>query len=53
MSNLSQKLKSVKLKLKEWNKYVFGNFNDNVMSAMEELDYIQQQGHSSGFNDDL
>lgn len=38
MSVLSQKLKALKLRLKDWNKLVFGNVNERVKSAMVELD---------------
>lgn len=40
---LCQKLKQVKMKLKEWNKEIFGNVNDNVNIAMQKLDSIQQE----------
>lgn len=49
----TQKLKQVKLKLKEWNKEVFGNVNDNVNSAMQKLESIQQDIDIHGGSDSL
>lgn len=40
---LSKKLQALKLKLKVWNKSIFGDVNLNVKSAMQKLDSVQQQ----------
>lgn len=50
---LSQKLKALKMKLKDWNIQVFGNVNHQVQSAMQSLNVIQEQIDQNGFNEDL
>jgi len=48
---LSSKLKSLKAKLKVWNKEVFGNVHSFVKDNEQKLEEIQNQIHISGHND--
>lgn len=48
---LSQKLKNLNNKLKEWNKSVFGHVNANVQAAMPQLEGVQQQIDTDGYSD--
>jgi hypothetical protein len=48
---LSEKLKSLKAKLKTWNKDCFGNVNELVVSAELQLHQIQMQIQQHGHND--
>jgi hypothetical protein len=50
---LSQKLKSLKTKLKTWNKDCFGNVNDMVNVAESKLQQIQLQIQNHGHSDTL
>jgi hypothetical protein len=50
---LSQKLKSLKTKLKTWNKECFGDVNESVVSAELHLHQIQMQIQQIGHNDNL
>jgi ribonuclease HI len=50
---LSQKLKSLKAKLKTWNKECFGNVNDMVASAELKLQQVQMNIQQHGHNDTL
>lgn len=50
---LSNKLKSLKLKLKHWNRTIFGDVNSNVKLAMQQLDVIQKQIDEEGYSDSL
>ncbi|MCH88626.1 endonuclease/exonuclease/phosphatase family protein, partial [Trifolium medium] len=50
---LNQKLKALKMRLKTWNKDVFGNIHTNVQSAESKLHQIQNQIHMNGCTDDL
>lgn len=50
---LSQKLKMLKLKLKEWSKTVFGNVHSNVTNALAKVDKIQNQMTQLGYSDIL
>lgn len=50
---LSQKLKAMKVKLKEWNLSVFGNIQNNVVSAMKKVDEVQSLIDMNGFSDSL
>jgi len=50
---LSQKLKSLKLKLKTWNKQTFGNVHELVKNAETHLQHIQSQIDTSGHSDSL
>ena len=50
---LSQKLKSLKSKLKSWNKEVFGNVHGLVKDAETHLLNIQNQIDTSGHSDNL
>lgn len=53
MSILSSKLKSLKNKLKVWNRDVFGNVNNNVEEAEKKLSNIQSQIQLIGHSDHL
>jgi hypothetical protein len=50
---LSEKLKSLKAKLKTWNKDCFGNVHDLVASAELQLHQIQMQIQQHGHSDTL
>jgi hypothetical protein len=50
---LSQKLKLLKSKLKDWNKNCFGNVHDMVNSADKKLQHIQSQIQLNGHIDAL
>lgn len=50
---LNQKLKKVKRKLIDWNRNVFGNVNDKVINAMNNLSRFQENFDSHAENDDL
>jgi hypothetical protein len=50
---LNEKLKLLKLKLKSWNKTVFGNIHEIVKEAKTKVDSIQVQIDSNGPNDDM
>ena len=50
---LSQKLKNLKLKLKDWNHRVFGNIRELVKKAESKLSDIQTHIDVSGFSEDL
>jgi ribonuclease HI len=50
---LSQKLKSLKAKLKTWNKECFGNVNEMVTAAELHLQQVQMQIQVRGHNDTL
>lgn len=50
---VSQKLKNVKSELKHWNKFVFGDVNLKVHTAMAALDSVQQKISEEGFSDKL
>lgn len=50
---LSQKLKKLKLALKDWNKSVFGDVHARVDNVMAEVDEIQKHINDLGCNDDL
>ncbi|KAK2443571.1 hypothetical protein QL285_014660 [Trifolium repens] len=50
---LNEKLKLLKLKLKSWNKTVFGNIHEIVKEAKSKVDSIQVQIYSNGPNDDM
>lgn len=39
---LSQKLKNLKARLKDWNKSTFGDVHSQVKAALADLDMIQQ-----------
>ncbi|WJX52536.1 hypothetical protein P8452_38639 [Trifolium repens] len=45
---LSEKLKILKVKLKSWNKVVFGNIHENVKQARNNVDSIQALIDSNG-----
>ncbi|WJX46320.1 rhamnogalacturonan endolyase [Trifolium repens] len=53
MFMLSEKLKSLKAKLKTWNKDCFGNVHDLVASAELQLHQIQMQIQQHGHSDTL
>lgn len=53
MEVLSQKLKLLKSKLKEWNKSVFGDVHNMVNSAKDDLDHIQHLISTFGGTDAL
>ncbi|KAK2389841.1 hypothetical protein QL285_063403 [Trifolium repens] len=48
---LSEKLKILKVKLKSWNKVVFGNIHENVKQARNNVDIIQALIDSNGPSD--
>jgi hypothetical protein len=50
---LTQKLKNLKLNLKEWNKHVFGNVHENVKIAEMNLQLIQANIQAIGPTDSL
>lgn len=50
---LSQKLKVLKLKLKNWNKTTFGNIHNLVRNAENILVNIQNEIESNGNNEAL
>lgn len=50
---LSQKLKLLKSKLKEWNKSVFGDVHNMVNLAKDDLDHIQHLISTFGGTDAL
>lgn len=50
---LSQKLKYVKVKLKIWNKQVFGDVHKLVQNSTNHLNNIQCQIQNLGMNDNL
>lgn len=50
---LSQKLKNLKARLKDWNKNIFGDVHSKVNLALAEVDRIQNQINFSGGSDDL
>jgi hypothetical protein len=50
---LSQKLKALKLKLKDWNHNIFGNVHVIVKEAENKLAEIQELLDIQGINDDL
>lgn len=49
---LSEKLKSLKHKLQDWNKNQFGNVQLRVKQAMESVDAVQDQISSFGYSND-
>lgn len=53
MAVLSQKLKLLKIRLKDWNKNVFGDVHQQVKSAMTLVDEIQNQISIQGNTDEL
>jgi len=50
---LSEKLKLLKAALKQWNKDTFGNVNDQVLTAKQNLDNIQDEIDTLGPTDNL
>lgn len=50
---LSQKLKNLKLKLKDWNKQVFGDIHIRVNDSVSAVNEIQKQIDESGHSDML
>lgn len=50
---LTSKLKNLKVRLKRWNKNVFGNVNSSVTEAEQTLQIIQSQIHTHGHTDEL
>ncbi|GAU40165.1 hypothetical protein TSUD_292700 [Trifolium subterraneum] len=50
---LTQKLKSLKEKLKVWNRNVFGNIHHNVKAASAKVDSLQQDIDTFGPTDEL
>jgi hypothetical protein len=53
MQILSNKLKHLKGELKNWNKTIFGNIQNQVACAASKLDDIQLRMSSDGCTDDL
>ncbi|CAK8565078.1 unnamed protein product [Lathyrus sativus] len=50
---MSQKLELLKVKLKAWNKEIFGNIHHLLNNATTNMNDIQAQIQSDGHNDDL
>lgn len=50
---LNHKLKALKLKLKDWNKRIFGDVNLNVQHIMQKLDTVQADIDERGYSDEL
>lgn len=48
---LSEKMKTFKARLKEWNKCVFGDVNIRANVALQNLDSIQQEIDANGGSD--
>lgn len=46
-------MKSLKFKLKDWNKSVFGDVHLKISNAMQQVDSIQQQVYENGYTEAL
>jgi len=53
MHILCSKLKALKIKLKMWNKEIFGDIHSQVNEAEKKLENLQDQIHLAGHSDEL
>ena len=53
MYRFQQKLKSLKAKIRTWNREEFGNIFEDKKRLLSELDLINKKGMEEGWNEDM